>query len=271
MSIDQHTVLYGVIGFPLKHTLSPVMHNAALRVSKQNAVYLAFETEDIEGCVGGMRAFGMRGLSVTLPHKSAVIPYLDDTDPLAAQIGAVNTIVNDKGRLVGYNTDALGALTAIEAQTQVSGKRCLIIGAGGAARAIGFVLKREGAEVLIANRTADRGEGLARLLECPFVPLSESKAAEPDILVQTTPVGMHPREDQCPVEPEILFPPLVVMDIVYNPLQTKLLTIAQEKGCRTINGLAMFIHQGAEQFRLWTGLEPPVDEMTRAVREALGG
>jgi shikimate dehydrogenase len=269
MIIDQQTGLYGVVGYPIGHSMSPTMHNAAFLASSLNAVYLAFETRDIDGCLRGMKALGIKGMSVTIPHKSAVVPLLDEVEDLAKRIGAVNTIVNDEGRLVGYNTDALGALRALKEKTELSGKTCLVIGAGGAARAIGFILRDHGVQLVISNRSIGRGEDLASSLGCSFVPLREAKVVQADLLVQTTPVGMHPHDEQSIIAPDVLREGTVVMDIVYNPLETRLLTIARSRGCLTINGLGMFIHQGAEQFRLWTGLEAPRSAMTQVVEEAL--
>ena len=270
MIIDQHTRLYGVTGYPVGHSLSPTMHNKAFLAKGLNAVYMAFETRDIDGCIKGMRALGIKGMSVTLPHKSAVIPLLDEVDDLAKRIGAINTIVNDDGRLVGYNTDAVGALKALEDKIDLSGKSCCIIGAGGAARAIGFILKEKGVELVVANRSEERGKALAISLACPFVPLSDMEKATADLLINTTPVGMIPRKERCPVPAQILKKGMAVMDIIYNPLETRLLEMARDRGCLTINGLSMFIHQGAEQFRLWTGLEAPVGVMMSAVKEVLG-
>lgn len=271
MTLDHHTVLYGVVGSPLRHTLSPVMHNTAFEVRRINAIYLAFETRDAEGCVRAMRALGIRGMSVTLPLKSGVLPYLDDVDEVAERIGAVNTLVNNSGRLVGYNTDALGALAALKDVVDPSGKSCVLVGAGGAARAIGFILREEGVRLTIANRSSERGMELARSLQSPFVPLGDLRKIDADILIQTTPVGMHPHTDQCPLPGDLLGHNMVVMDIIYNPIETRMLKVARDRGCKTISGLSMFINQGAEQFRLWTGLDPPLKEMTRAVKEALRG
>lgn len=267
--MDQHTALYGVIGYPLGHTLSPVMHNTALAEMGMNAVYLAFETKDLAGCVHGMKALDIKGMSVTLPYKSAVIPLLDQVEALAGKIGAVNTIVNREGRLTGYNTDGMAAVRALEERMELPGKTCLLVGAGGTARAIGFILRESGVRLVIANRTPDRGEALARELRCPFVLLKDAGEIRSDLLIQTTPVGMYPQEDQCILSPDILKEGTVVMDIIYNPLETKLLRMARDRGCLTINGLPMFIYQGAEQFKLWFGLEAPVRVMTRAVKEAL--
>jgi shikimate dehydrogenase len=269
MNIDQHTDLYAVVGSPIGHSLSPTMHNNAFSAAGLNAIYLAFETKDVEGCIQGMRALGIKGMSVTLPHKSAVIPLLDEVDDLAGKIGAVNTVVNENGRLIGYNTDTVGALRALEEKVELSKKTCLMIGAGGAARAIGFMLAEKGVALKVSNRSVERGEVLAQSLACPFIPLDELQEPIADLLIQTTPVGMSPQKEECLVPKQILQKGMVVMDIVYNPLETMLLRVAKARGCVTINGLRMFIHQGAEQFRLWTGLEPPIRAMTHAVQGAL--
>ena len=269
MIIDQHTALYGVIGNPVRHSLSPALHNAAFSATSLNSVYLAFETGDIEGCLKGIKALDIKGASITIPFKTPVIPFLDEIDPLAKRIGAVNTIVNSSGRLKGYNTDALGALKALEEKIKLPGMTCFIIGAGGAARAIGFMLKEQDVAVSIVNRSRKRGEALAASLECPFVPLDEIGAARGDLLIQTTPVGMYPNIDQCPVPENILEQGMAVMDIVYAPPETRLLNLAKDRGCITISGVDMFLHQGSEQFRLWTDLDPPVASMRHALREAL--
>jgi shikimate dehydrogenase len=269
MTMDQHTDIYGVIGYPLAHSLSPVMQNAAFFEKGLNAIYLAFETKNLEDALKGIRALGIKGVSVTIPHKSSVIPLLDQVDDLAKRIGAVNTIVNDGGRLFGYNTDALGALEALKEKTEVFGKTCLILGAGGAARAIGYILKKHGVDLTLANRSHARGKELADFLECPFIPLEKATDIQVDLLIQTTSVGMYPNDDESIVSSDALNPGTVVMDIVYNPIETKLLATAKDRGCVTINGLGMFIRQGAEQFRLWAGLEAPVETMMSAVEEAL--
>jgi shikimate dehydrogenase len=247
------------------------MHNAAFAAAGINAVYLAFPVQDMAGCMAGIRALGIRGLSITIPHKSAVLPHLDDLDERAREIGAVNTVVNRDGRLVGYNTDASGALKALEERISLAGRRCLLLGAGGAARAIGFGLRDKVAGITVANRSPDRGRALARSLACSFMPLDELEGVQADLLIQTTPVGMAPEDRVCPVSEQILRNGMAVMDIIYNPPETRLLALARSRGCVTISGLSMFIHQGAEQFRLFTGGEPPTQAMTTAVLEALSG
>jgi shikimate dehydrogenase len=269
MMIDQHTTLFGVMGNPTGHTMGPIMHNAAFEATGLNAVYLAFETGDVQGSVEGIRALGVKGMSVTIPHKSSVISFLDEVDELAEKIGAVNTVVNDNGKLVGYNTDAIGALKAIEEKMDLAGKHCHVIGAGGAALAIAFILKQQGVQLSISNRSKNRGENLAKSLGCPFVPLKKIKDVQADLLVHTTPVGMYPNVDQCLISPDMLHAGTVVMDIVYNPIETRLLQTAKSRDCLTISGLHMFVHQGGEQFKLWTGKKAPVNAMRTAVKKWL--
>jgi len=267
--IGQHTVLYAVLGRPIAHSLSPAAHNAAFSAARINAVYLAFETADAEGALRAMRCLNLRGASITIPLKSAVVPFLDEIDPVAQSIGAVNTIVNENGLLRGFNTDATAALGALQQRSPVAGKRCAIIGAGGAARAVGFALKQADADLTIVNRSPGRGRELARALESPFIPLDRLGGLKADILVQTTPVGMFPRVDRSPVPEHILHRGMVVMDIIYNPVQTRLLREAGKKGCITLSGMDMFILQAGEQFRLWTGVDPPLGVMDQAVKGAL--
>jgi len=269
VTIDQHTQLYGVIGNPVRHSLSPAMHNAAFAAKGINAVYLAFEVIDLEGCIRGVRSLGIKGMSITIPFKQDVIPLLDDVDGLARGIGAVNTVVNKNGYLKGYNTDAVGALRALEEKTDLSGKKVAVIGAGGAARAIGFILKQREMDIAVVNRSEARGMALAESLCCRFVRLGELGNIKTDILINTTPVGMWPDVDESPVPQEALREGMVVMDVIYNPSKTKLLAAAEARGCTIINGLPMFIYQGAEQFKLWTGIEAPVGVMNRKVEKML--
>jgi shikimate dehydrogenase len=269
ISIDTKTALYGVIGDPVAHSLSPVMHNRAFAETGHPGVYLAFRVIDLPPAVAGIRALGLKGVSVTLPHKVAMMDQLDEIDPLAEKIGAVNTIVNRNGRLVGFNTDGRGAVDALADAIAVSGSRVALVGAGGAARAIGFTLAAEGAGVTVVNRSEARGKALARDLDADFQPLGRFGPDGFDILVNTTTVGMVPGTDATPIRPEDLCPDMVVMDIVYNPLETLLLESAGKIGCRTVDGVAMFVNQGAAQFELWTGKKAPVVAMREAVMAAL--
>ncbi len=263
------TAVYAVIGDPVAHSLSPVMHNRAFAHTGYNGVYIALRVSDIAAAVNGFRALGFRGVSVTIPHKVAVMACLDEVDPIARDIGAVNTIVNRERRLVGYNSDYLGAVKALAAAIDIRGKTVVIIGAGGAARAIGFGVIRCGGKVVILNRSPEKGEQLAAALKADFRPLAEVREIAGQVLVNTTPLGMFPHAEQMPLEKSLLRPDLVVMDIIYNPLTTRLLSEAERVGCRTINGLAMFVYQGAVQFELWTGEKAPLDVMQAAVERAL--
>ena len=267
--IDARTSLFGLIGNPVEHSLSPVMHNRAFAAAGCNAVYLAFCVTDPGAALKSIKALNVRGLSVTLPHKVAIMEYLDDIDKTAARIGAVNTIVSRNGQLIGYNTDWQGAINALQTRTTLDGKSVAIIGAGGAARAIGFGLKTVGGRLTILNRTSKTGERLAADLQAEFLPLDECRPDRYDILINATPVGMHPDTAATPIAKQALSNEMVVMDIVYHPLNTRLLKEAADIGCRTINGLDMFVYQGALQFELWTGRKAPVAVMRVAVLKAL--
>ena len=267
--IDANTSLFGLIGNPVAHSLSPAMHNQAFAATGYKGIYLAFRVTDPGAAIKGIRALNFKGVSVTLPHKVAVMEYLDEVDETAARIGAVNTIVNNRGRLIGYNTDCAGALQALRTRTSIRDKSVGLIGAGGAARAIGFGLVAAGGSVTILNRSRTSGEGLAADLQAEYLPLNDWQPDHYEILINTTPVGMHPETDATPIPKEELSKEMVVMDIVYNPLDTRLLKEAAAKKCRTINGVAMFVFQGVHQFELWTGQKAPVDVMQNSVLEAL--
>jgi len=260
---------FAVFGNPVGHSLSPIMHTAAFAATAFNGVYVAVPVADIRPAVAGLRALGFRGASITLPHKESVMACLDEVEETARRIKAVNTIVNVNGRLQGCNTDVSGAVRALKDKTPLAGRAVAILGAGGAARAVAFGILAEGGRVTIFNRAAERGKKLADELQADFRPLSEFKADPYAIMVNTTPAGMAPRADATPVAVETLRPGLVVMDIVYNPLKTRLLREAACAGCTTIDGLSMFVHQGARQFELWTGMTAPVDIMRMAVEAEL--
>lgn len=269
--LNSDTVLFGVMGDPVSHSLSPVMHNQALSEIGYNGVYLAFRVKDINAAITGLKALNIKGASITIPHKVSVIPFLDELDETAEKIGAVNTVVNRQGVLTGFNSDCLGAITALSEKTTIKDKNVVIIGAGGAARAIGFGIISEGGRVTIVNRTIPTGEKLARDLESEFHPLVELKKVNCQILINTTSLGMTPNTEATPIEEENLDKSMVVMDIVYNPLETRLLKEAESKNCVTIDGLSMFVYQGAFQFELWTGKKAPVNVMRKAVLNELSG
>jgi shikimate dehydrogenase len=269
MEIDAQTSLYAVFGNPVGHSLSPTMHNKAFAETGFNGAYLAFKVIDIDAATAAVRAIGIRGVSVTIPHKIAVMNSLDEIDDQARRIGAVNTVVNREGRLWGYNSDGQGAVRALKEKTTVQDMDIAIIGAGGAARAIGFNIVDNGGRVTIINRGIQSGERLAQDLGADFMPLNGLKQLGADILINATPVGMSPQTQDLPLSPELLRKNMLVMDIVYNPVQTTLLKHAQRMGCRTVDGVAMFVYQGAFQFKLWTGMEAPIETMRRAVYAAL--
>ncbi len=261
--------IYGVIGNPVSHSLSPVMHNTAFAASGIPAFFSAFAVSDLENAMLGLRALGLGGCSVTIPHKVAVMEYLDEVTPEARRIGAVNTIINRDGRLQGSNTDAPGALAALREKIDPCGRRVLILGAGGAARALVCALVEAGAEVMIGNRSVERGQNLAREFGAGFLEEKNFSGFAPEILINTTPVGMFPEVERMPVAEELLVPGMVVMDIVYNPLRTRLLDAARARGAETVDGLGMFVGQGALQFELWTGKTAPVALMREAVLKIL--
>ena len=268
--IDSNTRLYAVMGNPVGHSLSPVMHNAAFRQTGHNGVYVALRVTDLPGAVAGIRALNIRGCSVTIPHKVAIMDLLDHVDPVARQIGAVNTIVNEDGRLGGFNSDSPGALAALLEKTPVSKRRVAVIGAGGAARALAHGVKAHGGRLTIVNRSEEKGRRLAIGLESDFCPLVDFSGVGYDILINSTSVGMVPQADQMPVSHACLRPGMTVMDIVYNPLETRLLSAAREAGCTVVDGVAMFVHQGAIQFERWTGKKAPVQLMKKTVLATLG-
>jgi shikimate dehydrogenase len=261
--------IFAVFGNPIGHSLSPLMHQAALKRMDLKARYVPFCVTDIGKAVAGIRGLDIQGVSVTLPFKTEVMKYLDEVEENALRIGAVNTIWNHQGRLKGYNTDWLGFVLSLKEDLGIRGKRFAVLGAGGAARAVVYGLIQEGGQPIILNRTLSKAEALGEEFDCPFFPLSERKKIEADCLINTTSLGMAPDQGISPFPKGLLnrFP--WVMDIIYNPLPTKLLKEAKEAGCRTISGLGMFVHQGAEQLKIWTGLEPPWDTMREVVASKL--
>lgn len=263
------TALCGIVLHPAGHTRSPAMHEAAFRALDIDARYVAFDVppERLADAIRGARALGIRQLAVSLPHKQAVMSLLDRIDDTAQRIGAVNTVTLRDGLLEGANTDWLGAVRALERDAKLAGRRAVVLGAGGTARAVIFGLRERGAEVAVLNRTPERAEELARELGAQrAAPLEALAALEYDVLVNTTRVGLG--EDASPVAREWLRPGALVMDAVYDPPETRLLRDARERGCRTLGGKWMLVLQAAEQLRLWTGRDAPIDAMARAFDEA---
>jgi 3-dehydroquinate dehydratase / shikimate dehydrogenase len=266
--INRRTRVYAVIGDPIGHSLSPLLHNTAFRARKFNAVFVPFLVRNLRDFWGAMEAFGVAGVAVTIPHKEAILRYLDDCDPLAAKIGAVNTVVvRGGGRLYGYNTDYVGVLRSLEGRLRLAGSRVLLFGAGGAARAASFALAQAGSIVCLSARRPERARALARAVGGQVVARAALRREFFDAIVNCTPVGMHPRGGSPLGRADLNC--RVVMDMVYRPRDTELLQIARRKGIETISGVEMFLAQGAAQYEIWTGERAPESAMRRAIVSAL--
>lgn len=274
--------LYGVIGDPIGHSMSPDMHNDAFQSLSMDAHYHAFQIEkkDLEAAVLGMKAIGISGFNVTVPHKTAIMPLLDEVDPLAQAIGAVNTVVLDNGRFIGYNTDGEGFLAGLEVEYDgnVIDKRILLLGAGGSARAIYYTLSQKGAmHIDIGNRTLEKAEELKK--RCPYpvktslLTLDEAaeKLADYDIIIQTTSIGMSPNVEAMPISLDNLHPDAFVADIIYNPIETAFMKEAKVRGAKSQNGAKMLSFQGALAFEKWTGILPEPSRMETIIYNKLGG
>ena len=258
-----------LVGNPVRQSLSPLMHNRALEAMKIDGHYSAFCVTDPSAALAGIRGMNIRGASVTIPFKTAVMEYLDEIDPDAAALGAINTIVNERGLLAGYNTDWRGLTLALKDKTEIAGKTFVVIGAGGTARAAVYGIKKEGGLPVVVNRSVERGKELASAFECPFYPFESLPEIKAEGLINTTPVGMYPEVEKSPVKREVLGNYRVVMDVVYNPFYTKLLRDAAAMGAEIVSGAEMFIHQGALQLKLWTGREAPLELMRKTIYERL--
>ncbi|MGG3450927.1 shikimate dehydrogenase [Domibacillus aminovorans] len=274
--------LYGIIGDPIGHSMSPVMQNDAFTSLGMDAHYQPFHImrENLPTAIKGMKVLGVAGFNVTVPHKTAIIPLLDEVDPLAAAIGAVNTVVNIEGRFIGYNTDGEGFIRGLHEEygQSVLDKRILIIGAGGAARAIYYTLGQQGAkQVDIANRTLDNALQLKE--RCPYlvetaaftIEEAEKNLANYDIIIQTTSIGMSPKVNASPIQLTNIRSAAFLSDIIYNPAETLIMKEAREHGARVQNGMKMFAYQGALAFEKWTGTFADPKRMMKIVQERLGG
>ncbi len=275
----------GIIGYPIGHSMSPVFQQAALDACGVDARYLAYEVapDDVGEFVSGLRQPGIMGINVTVPHKEAVMPFLDEIDDWATEAGAVNTIVNRQGRLTGHNTDGYGFLRALRegAGFEPAGRCTLILGAGGAARGVVLALAREGVgDLIIANRTPERAENLAELarnrgITSRSIPLSESDLAEAadssELIVNCTTIGMThgPDVEPIPLPWPAIRPGVLVYDLVYNPLETRLLREAARVGLATLGGIEMLVYQGAASFEMWLERPAPVPVMMEAAIQAM--
>lgn len=280
-SLTDATRVFGVVADPVAHSLSPAVHNAALAAAGIDAVYLPFRVpaDQLDDFLDGAARWPLAGLSVTIPHKQSVLPHCASQDELVSLIGAANTLAFTPRGLAAFNTDATAAVESLRAaitdslsvataRGPLGVKTALVLGAGGAARAVAFGLKREGAEVTIAARTAERGRGIAADVGCKVVDWSARYRLPYDCVVNTTPLGMHPNVNDTPFDREHLRPYMVVFDTVYNPENTLLVKQARDVGCRTVTGVEMFVRQAAEQFHLWHGSEAPAAVMREALKRA---
>jgi shikimate dehydrogenase (EC 1.1.1.25) len=266
--------VFGVFGDPIAHSKSPDMHNAAFRELGMKCTYHAFRIspENLKDALLGAKAMGFGGVNLTVPLKQEALKIVD-ADPLAEGIGAVNT-VDFKDRMVGYNTDGLGAKRSLEEKgVKIKGSNVLIVGAGGASRAIAFQFAKDGADITIANRTEEKAielaAGVSAVGSARGCGLENMKQliADSDILINCTTLGMHPKTEGTIATSEDMHPDLTVFDIVYNPLETTLLKEAKKAGAKAVTGEMMLVYQGAEAFKIWTGVEPPIEVMKKAVLE----
>ena len=267
-----------LLGYPLGHSVSPPMHNAAFKKlgMPHNYTLLEVQREHLSRVINEkLRIAEFGGASVTIPHKIEVIQYLDKLADSAMRAGAVNSIQHKNGMLIGHNTDALGGVSALtEKYGDISGSTVVLLGAGGAANALAAELAPKIGKIIILNRSMERAKDLANRLgeNATYGPLDDQAVIETaDILINATPVGMHPKTDASPVDPKRLRSDLMVYDIIYNPQKTQLLKDAEKAGARTLGGLWMLVYQGVEAFKIWTGVEPDADTMYNAALKALEG
>ena len=261
--------IFALFGNPVRQSLSPRMHNRALRAMGIDGYYIPVLVKDLPGAVEAIRLLNMRGVSVTIPFKETVVPLLDAIDGDARKIGSVNTILNENGKLTGFNTDWRGVEAALDKKMTLRGKTFVLFGSGGTTRAALYAVKKNGGEAVIVSRNQRIGEALATEFGSRWAAPAELDSIRGDCLINTTPVGMTPRADESPVDKETVGRFHFVMDAVYNPPDTRLLRTARESGAVTISGVEMFIAQGAQQLRIWTDMEPPVRVMKAVVLAAL--
>jgi 3-dehydroquinate dehydratase/shikimate dehydrogenase len=266
--VDAATRVYGVAGDPIEHSLSPVIMNTALRRENVNSVYVPLHAKTLKELLYCVREIPLHGLSVTMPYKQSIIPHLDNTDAHTAKIGACNTVVRgQEGKLYGFNTDIAGVIRPLEQRLSIANAKILVLGAGGAARAAVFGLKERGAEVWVLNRTAVKGQKLARQAKAHSIKRADLRKVAFDVIINATPVGMGNTRD-CPLKDHEI-QARVVFDMVYDPVETHLLQVARAKGIAVIPGVEMFVQQAARQFEIWTGKPAPAGDMLRAVTIAL--
>lgn len=262
--INKNTQVYGLIGNPLEHSPSHLIHNAGFKKLKLNNIYVKFKVDNLNEFIKNFRKFKIKGASITIPHKVAVMKHLDSIDNTAKKIGAVNTIVNKNNKLKGYNTDCYGAITVIKNKTEIKNKKITVLGAGGTARAVVYGLTQEKGIITILNRTKEKAKKLAEEFNCNYDSLNNFKNIETDILVNTTSVGMSPDIGRSLI-PKRFLKNMVVFDAVFNPHKTKLIKDSESNNCKVIPGIEMLIHQAAIQFKLWTNQEMPINVMRNPI------
>ena len=278
--INRETLVFGVIADPIGHSMSPHIHNAAFASTGKNAVYVPFRVPrtSLKRFISEASSLGIEGLSVTIPHKEAVMPLLSEVDKSAKGIGAVNTVCFKGNTIKGYNTDCKAALDSLvkvmppspNNDSPLKNKTVLILGAGGAARSITYGLRNQGATVVIANRTLDRSEALAKEFSCKTIEWDARYMVNADIVINCTPIGMHPNVDETPYSRRHLKPSMIVFDTVYNPESTLLVKEARNQNCRVVTGVEMFVRQAAFQYQLFSGEKPPMDVMRDELKRAIG-
>jgi len=279
--IGPETEVYGVIADPVGHSLSPLIHNAAFEHCKMNKVYVPFRVprEDLARFIDEAPQWGIKGLSVTIPHKETVVPKLTEGEGAVHGIGACNTVIFEEGARLGYNTDYRAAMASLEEATGVSseegkqpfaGRTALILGAGGVGKAIAYGLLRRGAKIVLTDGVARHASELARRLECRSVEWAARHSVTADLLLNCTPVGMHPEVDETPYDKHHLRPAMIVFDAVYNPENTLLVKEARSRNCKVITGVDMFVRQACLQFKLFTGEEGPSELMRTVLKRAIG-
>lgn len=280
--ITANTKVLCIIGYPIEHSMSPIMHNAMIKDLALDFIYLAFNIypNNLKFAIKAFKTLNIKGINVTIPFKQKIIKYLDEIDPISQKIGAINTIKNEEGYLIGRNTDAEGGKKALfNVGYNISGTNVLLLGAGGAARALGYSLAKDVNKIVIVNRTEKKAEKLTRELNQNFGIKAEPKkfiinvlkeeTRKADILINTTPVGMYPNVNESPIPEKFLHKELIVFDVIYNPLETKLIKNANERGCKTLGGLDMLVNQGAASFEWWTNNKPNINLMKKVTVDFL--
>ncbi|MBY8990481.1 MAG: shikimate dehydrogenase [Candidatus Lokiarchaeota archaeon] len=281
--ITSQTKVLGVLGHPIAHSMSPIMFNTALQELGLDYIYVAFDVhpDNLEKAMIGIRSLEIKGVNVTIPHKKTIIKYIDEVDPLALKIGAINTIKNEEGVLKARNTDAGGAKKSLlEMGLDVSGKNVLILGSGGVSRAIAYILAEEANKIVLTDLIENRAKLLANEIKDGMKvdiegylsneDIIEKHIKKTDILINATPIGMYPKVDETPIPKELLHDDLFVFDVVYNPLETRLMKEAAEIGCETLGGLDMLVNQGIVAFEWWLNKKPSKDLMKNKIIEFLG-